>query len=114
MLSRAQAWCSCTKTPYFRVNPLLSEVIALDETSDVEICNALWETKAYMHAMRKEVDLLIELMLTGQITTIDIDKVVNDRTNIDLTISVSQNDIKIESKNAAQRQGSDRSDRQTH
>ena len=67
----------------------------MDETSDVEICNALWETKAYMYAMSEEVDLLVELLLSGQMTTIELDK---DSTSTGLTISISQNDVKIESK----------------
>ena len=105
---RAQAWCSGIKTPYFRLNPLLSEVISLDETSDVEICNAMWETKAYMFAMRQQINDLIVLLSSNDpnmATTQQHDKSPETIINVDLTkdniqiISKTQNNIEDSDQN---------------
>ncbi|CAG2165942.1 unnamed protein product, partial [Oppiella nova] len=113
IIDRAQSWCSGIKTPYFRVNPLLSEVIALDETSDVEICNALWETKAYMYAMREEVQNIITLMapkeqINSRTQPSNKDK-MNKGSKTGYTLNISQNDIQILS-NTTPTKGGNKSD----
>ncbi|KAF5304085.1 hypothetical protein FQA39_LY01870 [Lamprigera yunnana] len=52
---RARAWCSMIGVPYFRFSPQMSEEILMDETSDVKLCNTLWEAKAYMHSNIKDI-----------------------------------------------------------
>jgi calcium-independent phospholipase A2 len=66
VINRAQSWCSWIRVPYFRVNPPLSEMLALDETSDVEIANTMWETKAYMWAIRKHIHKIVQLLSPQQ------------------------------------------------
>jgi len=63
VVERAKAWCSMIDVPYFRLNPPLSEDIPLDETNNIKLVNMLWETTAYMHSRKSEVQELIQLLL---------------------------------------------------
>jgi calcium-independent phospholipase A2 len=63
VVERAKAWCSMIDVPFFRLNPPLSEDIPLDETNNVKLVNMLWETTAYMHSRKSEVQELIQLLL---------------------------------------------------
>ena len=61
--------------------------LTLDETSDVEICNAMWETKAYMYAMRQEVEHIIQLLSsTDPISSDKLTKSPETKINIDMTV----------------------------
>lgn len=62
VVDRAMVMCSLVNVPYFRLNPPLSEIITTDETDDVELLNAIWETKAYMYAMRDQLKLIVDLL----------------------------------------------------
>ncbi|RWS14652.1 85 kDa calcium-independent phospholipase A2-like protein [Dinothrombium tinctorium] len=62
VVRRAQSWCKELGVPYFRFSPPLSEHIVIDETSNDELISALWQTKAYMHANKEYLNLLIKYM----------------------------------------------------
>lgn len=62
VVQRAQAWCNSMQVAYFRLNPPLSENLQLNEIEEVEIVNALWETKAYMHNQRSFIEQLAKLL----------------------------------------------------
>lgn len=62
VVDRAMAWCHGINVPYFRISTPLSEDLQLDETDDVEVINSMWETKAYIHAMDKQVTALVDLL----------------------------------------------------
>lgn len=50
-------------TPYFRLNPSISEDIGLDETDDAKLINMLWETCVYMHNRKEELEEMIFLLI---------------------------------------------------
>lgn len=62
VVQRAQAWCNSMQVAYFRLNPPLSENLQLNEIEEVEIVNALWETKAYMYNQRSFIEMLAKLL----------------------------------------------------
>ena len=62
VVQRGQAWCNSMKVAFFRLNPPLSENLQLNEIEEVEIVNALWETKAYMHNQRSFIEMLAKLL----------------------------------------------------
>ncbi|XP_053684981.1 85/88 kDa calcium-independent phospholipase A2 isoform X2 [Sabethes cyaneus] len=62
VVDRARAWCSMIGVPYYRFNPQMSVDIAMDEKIDEPLINMLWEVKAYMHANRKKVIEMINLL----------------------------------------------------
>lgn len=62
VVQRAQAWCNSMQVAYFRLNPSLSENLQLNEIEEVEIVNALWETKAYMYNQRSFIEMLARLL----------------------------------------------------
>ena len=62
VVQRAQAWCNSMQVAYFRLNPPLSENLQLNEIEEVEIVNALWETKAYMYNQRSFIEMLARLL----------------------------------------------------
>lgn len=74
----------------------------MDETNDIEICNALWETKAFMYAMKEKVELIIELMspLDKNISKpLKVSKKVIDKgLSTGYTINVTKNDINIKTE----------------
>lgn len=63
VVERARSWCNAIRVPYFRLNPPISENVPLDETNNVRLVNMLWETTAYMHSRRSEVEELLTLLL---------------------------------------------------
>ena len=54
--------CDGFNVTYFRLNPLLSETMTLDETHHVKLINAIWETTAYMYAIKNQIKLIVELL----------------------------------------------------
>lgn len=62
--ARAQAMCNMLNIPYFRINPQLSENVALDETNTKVLVKMLWETTAYMHCIRDELERLKGLLVS--------------------------------------------------
>ncbi|GFV00693.1 hypothetical protein TNCV_1385141 [Trichonephila clavipes] len=62
--SRTQALCSMLNIPYFRLNPQLTENVALDETNTKILMKMLWETTAYMRCMKQELEHLKNLLVT--------------------------------------------------
>ncbi|XP_054159621.1 85/88 kDa calcium-independent phospholipase A2-like [Oppia nitens] len=103
---RVESWCCGINTPYFRLNPILSEDISLNETSDVEICNGLWETMAYLYSVKDDLKAFLQLLLPNDEQIIDNkDKVNKDKdedkesTNNDnktgYQINISKNDIEV-------------------
>lgn len=62
ILDRAQAWCSSTNTPYFRVNPPLASIFSIDDRRDEQVINALWQTKLYMKSMDRQIRQLAEIL----------------------------------------------------
>ncbi|KAF8777128.1 85/88 kDa calcium-independent phospholipase like protein [Argiope bruennichi] len=62
--ARGQALCSMLNIPYFRLNPQLTENVALDETDTKILVKMLWETTAYMCCMKSELEHLKNLLVT--------------------------------------------------
>jgi len=52
VIERSMAWCSSTNIPHFRLCPPCGGTISLDVVDDEEIINLIYESKAYMYAMR--------------------------------------------------------------
>lgn len=71
---RAGTWCSWINVPYFRLNPPISQSMPLNETDDVEIVNALWETKAYMRAISSQLDAIVDLLKVIQQRSFNFDE----------------------------------------
>ena len=44
--------------PFYRLNPLLSEEIILNETNNVKLLQMLWETEAYIHSNADHINQL--------------------------------------------------------
>lgn len=63
VVDRAQAWCSMISVPYFRLNPPLSDNVALDETDTKILVRMLWEVTVYMHNKKEELEGLTSLLL---------------------------------------------------
>lgn len=63
VVERAKSWCNIASIPYFRANPPMSENIPMDETSNIKLINMMWETQAYMHTRRAELEELRLLLL---------------------------------------------------
>lgn len=68
VVERAQAWCSMINVPFYRLNPLLSEEIILNETNNVKLLQMLWETEAYIHLNADHINQLA-IRLLDEITT---------------------------------------------
>ncbi|XP_075679412.1 85/88 kDa calcium-independent phospholipase A2-like [Dermatophagoides pteronyssinus] len=68
VVERAQAWCSMINVPFYRLNPLLSEEIILNETNNVKLLQMLWETEAYIHLNADHINQL-SIRLLDEITT---------------------------------------------
>lgn len=62
--ARAAAACSMSNIPYIRLNPQLTENVALDETNTKTLVKMLWETTAYMRTMQEELEHLKNLLVT--------------------------------------------------
>ncbi|XP_035230665.1 85/88 kDa calcium-independent phospholipase A2-like isoform X2 [Stegodyphus dumicola] len=62
--ARALALCDMLNIPYFRLNPQLTENVALDETNTKTLVKMLWETTAYMRCMKDELEELKKLLTT--------------------------------------------------
>ena len=62
VVDRAMSWCRGINVAHFRISPPLSVDLPLNTTDDVEVINALYETKAYMFAMRFQLNALCELL----------------------------------------------------
>ncbi|XP_042879102.1 85/88 kDa calcium-independent phospholipase A2-like isoform X2 [Penaeus japonicus] len=63
IVDRARMWCSNLHVPFFRFNPQLSQEIALDEHDDECLVRMMWETRAYMKAQAKTLNLLKPLLV---------------------------------------------------
>ncbi len=59
---RADSWAAATGAAFFRLNPLLSKKIALNETDDGELMNGLWEVKVYAVERAAELKQLAAVM----------------------------------------------------
>lgn len=59
---RAEAWCHSLGTPYFRLNPPLSQDLELNTTDDEEVVNGMWEAKVYVYSMAPVIDQLVATM----------------------------------------------------
>ncbi|RWS26188.1 85/88 kDa calcium-independent phospholipase A2-like protein [Leptotrombidium deliense] len=62
VVHRAQTWCHGIGVPYFRLNPPMSNALALDCIEDEELINVMWETKAYMYSVRSQLCELVQLL----------------------------------------------------
>lgn len=63
VVDRARAWCSMIGVPYFRLNPQLTEDVALDETKDEVLIKMLWETTVYARSKKKELEDLATFLI---------------------------------------------------
>lgn len=62
VIARAQAMCSMLNIPYYRLNPQMTENVGLDTTDNNTLVKMLWETTAYMHSMRQELEQLCNIL----------------------------------------------------
>ncbi|XP_013781824.1 85/88 kDa calcium-independent phospholipase A2-like [Limulus polyphemus] len=62
VVRRAQAWCNMIGVPYFRINPPISQDVALDEVDNIVLVKMLWETIMYINQHRQEMTALTLLM----------------------------------------------------
>jgi calcium-independent phospholipase A2 len=62
VVERAHAWCRSTQVAYFRLNPPISENLQLNVLEESEIVNALWESKAYLHAQAEYIGVLVDML----------------------------------------------------
>jgi hypothetical protein len=74
-------------------------MLALDETSDVEIANALWETKAYMWAIRKDIHKIVQLLSPQQSIpkasqSLDSIESIESQSTAGYSLSLSQTHLK--------------------
>lgn len=74
VVDRAMSWCRGINVAHFRISPPLSVDLPLNTTDDVEVINALYETKAYMFAMRFQLKALCELL--------DLDHELDDQSKL--------------------------------
>lgn len=59
---RSDSWCASLGIAFFRITPLLSKKICLNETDDTELVRGLWEVKVYAHQKEKELRLLAQVI----------------------------------------------------
>ncbi|KAH0546083.1 85/88 kDa calcium-independent phospholipase A2 [Cotesia glomerata] len=62
VVDRARTWCSMAGIPYYRFNPQLSAIVAMDEKSDEILADMIWTAKASMHANRDQVKELAAVL----------------------------------------------------
>ena len=74
----------------------------LDETNDIEICNAMWETKAYMYALRDEVDSIVKLISPKAKSKAIKKKNISPDLKISVDMNINRPNIQIVSKNISQ------------
>lgn len=61
-VERARAWCYGLGVPYARLQPVLSQYIAVNESDNRIIAKILWETMAYFHQHQDELQVIAELL----------------------------------------------------
>lgn len=61
---RAKAWCESIGANYYRLNPLLDEDIAMDETDDATLLNVIWETQKYIYNNKDLISEIADLLLS--------------------------------------------------
>lgn len=59
---RADSWTAATGTAYYRVNPVMSKKMALNETDERELISGLWEVKVYAKEKEEDLRRLAEVM----------------------------------------------------
>jgi len=62
VVDRARAWCSMVGAAYFRLSPILTKDIQLDETRSDQLVQMLWETKAYIYNNRGDFKKIAQLL----------------------------------------------------
>ncbi|OQR80199.1 85 kDa calcium-independent phospholipase A2-like [Tropilaelaps mercedesae] len=61
-VDRARAWCYGLGVPYARLQPVLSQYIAVNESDNKIIAKILWETMAYFRQHRDELLVIADLL----------------------------------------------------
>jgi calcium-independent phospholipase A2 len=62
-VERAQSFCHSISAPFFRFSTELSTYVALDETDNERLINALWETTIYMHHFDEQIEELVTFLM---------------------------------------------------
>lgn len=65
-MDRARAWCYGLGIPYARLQPLLSQYIAVNESDNRVLAKILWETMAYFHQHSDELQQIVDLLRDGR------------------------------------------------
>lgn len=65
VVERSMAWCRDLNVPHFRICPPLSNDVKMDEADDAQVVNFMYETKAYMCALRSQLLQLVRLLDAG-------------------------------------------------
>ncbi|XP_022668967.1 85/88 kDa calcium-independent phospholipase A2-like isoform X2 [Varroa jacobsoni] len=61
-VDRARAWCYGLGVPYARLQPALSQYVAVNESDNKVIAKMLWETMAYFRQHSDELALIADLL----------------------------------------------------
>ena len=70
VVDRGQTTCFMGKVPFFRISPPLSFQLELNVTADVDLVNAMYETKAYFYALANELPVLVRLLEMARMKTL--------------------------------------------
>jgi calcium-independent phospholipase A2 len=62
VVERSMAWCSSINVPHFRLCPPLSGFHTMDLVDDKSVVKLLFETKAYIHALKSQFEEMTRLL----------------------------------------------------
>ena len=62
IVARSENWCSACNILFFRINPLLSKKVFLDETNILKLINGLWDVKVYAFQKAMELKQLAQVI----------------------------------------------------
>lgn len=63
IVERAKSWCEMVGLYYFRLNPVLSTDVELDEVDEGVLINMLWDTRLYLQKNREIVEKAGRILL---------------------------------------------------
>ena len=63
VVDQARAWCQSMGVAFFRMSPLLSVDVELDEKDDKVLVDMMWNAMAYIHSKKDDVIQLKAFLL---------------------------------------------------
>ena len=63
VVDQARAWCQSMGAAFFRMSPLLSADVELDEKDDKVLVDMMWTAMAYIHSKKDDVMQLKAFLL---------------------------------------------------